>query len=118
VVLCRNPGFAAAACAAGGDAVDVTADASKACRDVLKQLLASHWDTQAFHCLQSSLRPRKSALAAASPGAGAAKPSSNSSSVIAVRTGGPATTGTAPLHLVSPGGTTDSSALGTCILQV
>lgn len=41
--------------------VDVMADASKSCRDVLKRLLEAGWEAKAFDCLAALLKPRKSA---------------------------------------------------------
>jgi hypothetical protein len=51
-------------------AVDVAADASQSCRDLLKKLLEAGWEAEAFDSLATLLKPHNAAVAAAAGNAG------------------------------------------------
>jgi hypothetical protein len=51
-------------------AVDVTADASKTCREVLTRLLEAGWEAKAFDSLSALLKPRSTTAAAAAAAGG------------------------------------------------
>jgi hypothetical protein len=49
-------------------AVDVTADASTTCREVLTKLLEAGWEAKVFDSLAALLKPRSTTAAAAAAG--------------------------------------------------
>jgi hypothetical protein len=51
-------------------AVDVTADASKSCRELLTKLLEAGWEAKAYDSLAALLKPRSTTAAAAAAAAG------------------------------------------------